>query len=159
MKTNIYLLIIIAAGLLLFSGCLESTSYERSVSLLPAVVEGADPNIPAAEPVEPLDVLSAVEKIAGKAGLKPYTSSYEEVSLLDMADTDDLLGDANSDTINVSEWKHPELPVYLTITRKPDEILILLNHTPEAAGKPNSDAVKLFNAIQKQLSQTIFKTE
>ena len=152
------LLLIIMAGVAMFCGCQAPTMFETSVSLLPVTIESEDPNTPPVqvEPPDALDVLVAVEKIAGKAGLKPYTSSYEEVSLLDMADSDDLLDDANTNTINVSEWKHPELPVYLTVTRKPEEILILLNHTPEAGGKANSDAVKLFKAIGKQLSETKF---
>ena len=152
------LLLIIMAGVAMFCGCQAPTMFETSVSLLPVTIESEDPNTPPVqvEPPNALDVLIAVEKIAGKAGLKPYTSSYEEVSLLDIADSDDLLDDANSDTINVSEWKHPELPVYLTVTRKDEEILILLNHTPDAAGKPNSDAVKLFKAIGKQLAKTEF---
>ncbi len=152
MNTKIYLLLIIAGIILFLSGCLEPTSYERSVSLLPAVIEGVDPNMP--EP-DPLDVLAAAEKIAGKAGLKPYTASHEEVSLLDIADSG-LLGETHSDEINVTEWKHPDLAVYLTVTRKPEEILILLNHTPDAAGKPNRPAQKLFESIQKQLAETDF---
>ena len=158
MKMNFYLSLIIAGMVVLFSGCQSPTMFETSVSLLPVTIESEDPNTPPVqvEPPDPLAVLIAVEKIAGKAGLKPYTSTYEEVSLLDMADSDDLLDDANRGTINVSEWKHPELPVYLTVTRKDEEILILLNHTPDAAGKPDTDAVKLFKAIGKQLSETKF---
>ena len=138
-------------GLLPLCGCLETMSYERSILLLPPAMENADSNNPPPEPVDPLDVLAAVEKIAAKAGLKPYTTGDEEASLLDIADSD-LSGNANTDTINVTEWKHPDLPVYLTVTRKSDEILILLNHTPDASGKPDPDAVKLYKMIEKQLT-------
>ncbi|MBL7215206.1 MAG: hypothetical protein ISS71_05965 [Phycisphaerae bacterium] len=150
MNKKIHILLIIAGVILFLCGCLESTSYERSISLLPPAMENTDPNIPPAEPVDPLDMLAAVEKIAGKAGLKPYTATSDEISLLDIADAD-LLDDTNSGKMNVTEWKHPELPVYLTVTRKTEEILILLNHTPDATGKPNRPAQKLFEAIQKQL--------
>ena len=154
MNTKLYILVIIMTGLIFLPGCLESTSYERSVSLLPPMIENADPNIPAPEPIDPLDVLIAAEKIAGKAGLKPYAAGDDEASLLDIADSD-LLDDTNGGKINVTEWKHPELPVYLTVTRKSEEVLILLNHTPDATGKPDPAAKKLFEFIQKQLAEKL----
>ena len=148
------LLFIILAGTAFLCGCQAPTTFETSVSLLPAAVENVDPDAAPGEPVDPLDVLIAVEKIAGKAGLKPYRTAEDEASLLDIADSD-LLDDTNSDTINVTEWKHPELGVYLTVTRKPEEILILLNHSPDASGKPNRAAQKLFDSLQKQLTEMI----
>ncbi len=145
------IILLFSTGLLMLSGCQVSTSYETSI---PLVVESTDPNVPP-ERIDPLSVLAAVEKVAAKANMKPYTPSYEEVSLLDMADTDDLLDDVGESAINISEWKRPDLPVYLTVTRNRDEILILLNHTPDEAGKVNPDAQKLFESIQKQLTDTV----
>jgi len=144
-----------AATLCWLTGCVESTSYETSVSLLPTVIENTDPNTApiVREPVDPLDVRAAVEKIAGKAGLKPYLTGDEEASLLDIADSD--LSDQTTDTINVIEWKHPDLPVYLTLTRKNEEVLILLHHTPDASGKSNPDAAKLHKSIEKQLVKAV----
>ena len=151
------LLLIIVSSFLFLAGCQAPTTFEKSISLLPPEVEIADPNVPAPEPVDPLDVLAAVEKIAGNAGLQPYTTGNDEASLLDIADSE-LLDDMNGSK-NVTEWKHPNLPVYLTITRKNEEILLLLNHTPDASGKPNSDAVKLYETIEKQLSQYLTDLE
>ena len=148
------LLFIIVSSAVLLSGCQAPTTFETSISLLPPEVETADPNIPAPEPVDPLDVLIAVEKIASKAGLEPYTAGDDEAFLLDIADTD-LLDESGSSSMNVTEWKHPNLPVYLTVTRKNEEILLLLNHTPDETGKPNPDAKKLFEVIQKQLTEII----
>lgn len=150
MNTKLYILAITIATLLFLPGCQAPTTFETSISLLPAEIENADPNIPVPQPPDPLDILIAVEKIAGKAGLQPYTAGDDEASLLDIADSD-LADDANNDKMNVTEWKHPDLPVYLTVTRKSDEILILLNHTPDASGKPNPAAQKLFESVQKQL--------
>lgn len=154
MKTKIYRLLAITFGILLLSGCQMPTTFETSISLLPSEVETADPNVPIPEPVDPLDVLIAVEKVAGKAGLELYTADDDEMSLLDIADSD-LLDNTNHSKMNVTEWKHPGLPVYLTVTRKSEEILILLNHTPDERGKPNPDAQKLFETIQKQLAEIV----
>ncbi len=150
MKTLTQLLIIITC--LLFAGCNPSYSTERVISLVPAVDETADPNAVAAEPVDPLDVLIVVEKIAAANGLEMYQTADEEASLLDIADSDDLLDADDSGTINVTHWRHPELPVYLTVTRNPDDILLLLNHTPNEAGKPTPEAKKLYETLGEQLN-------
>lgn len=150
--TKIYLFLILVSCLLLLPGCQTAATFETSVSLVPEVVENGDPNVPTSEPPDPLDVLIAVEKIAGKAGLKPYSTGQDETSLLDIADSD-LMEDSQSDTVNVTEWKHPDLPVYLTVTRKTEEILILLNQAPDASGKLDPDAQKLFDSIRKQLTE------
>lgn len=143
-------IIFAGAGLLWFWGCQSPRSFETSVSLLPPAVEGNETDASLTEPVEPLEMPAIVEKIAANAGLKPYTTGEEETSLLDMADAD-LLGSAGTSSLNVTEYKHPELTVYLTVTRKPEEVIILLNHTPDASGKINPDAEKLFKSIRKQL--------
>lgn len=145
------LLFIIMTGVVFLSGCQTPTTYEHAISLQLPPVEAVDPNAPAPKPIDPLDVLAAVETIAGQAGLKPYTAPEDETSLLDIADSD--LGNDTNDRKNVTEWKHPELPVYLTVIRKSDEVLILLNHTPEKTGKSNPAAKKLFDSIQKQLTE------
>ena len=69
---------IILTGLILslslLPGCQPSYSTEMSVALTPPPAdEAADPNTPAPQPVDPLDVLATVEKIAGKNGLERYT--------------------------------------------------------------------------------------
>jgi hypothetical protein len=143
-------IIFAGAGLLWLWGCQAPRSFETSVSLLPPTMEDAALNTAAPEPTDPLEVPAAVETIAAKAGLKPYTTGEEETTLLDMADAD-LLGGAATPSLNITEYKHPELPVYLTVTRKPEEILILLNYTPDANGKINPEVEKLFKSIRKQL--------
>ena len=152
MKMKCYMFMGIV-GLALFSGCQMPTSYEMSVSLVPTATQ-ADPNAPAAKPVDPLDVLIATEKIAVKAGLKPYSTANDEASLLDIADSD-LSDSADADVIKVTEWKHPDLPVYLTVTRKNDEILILLSGTPDASGKMDADTARLYKNIATQLSEKL----
>ena len=144
----------ITVGLLFLSGCQTPTTFQHVISLHIPPAGYTDPNVPEAKPIDPLDILSAIEKTAGKTGLKPYTTNADEASLLDIADSD-LTDDMNNGKMNVTEWKHPELPVYLTITRKAEEILILLNHTSDTAGKPNPAAQKLFESIQKQLKEMI----
>jgi len=154
MKPKLYLSLIAVFGLLFLSGCQRPTTFQHAISLhMPPPTEGCDPNMPAPEPIDPLDILSAIEKVAGKSGLKPYTASADEASLLDIADSDLL--DDTSTSQNTTEWKHPDLAVYLTVIRKPDEILILLNHTPDEIGKTNPDAQKLFAMTEKQLAEMI----
>ena len=153
MKKLIQLLIIVMC--LFFVGCNPSYSTERVVSLVP--VENDDPNAIPAEPVDPLDVLIAVEKIAATNGLEMYETDDDEASLLDIADSDDLLDEGTSGTINVTHWRHPDLAVYLTVTRNPDDILLLLSHTPGEDGKPNPAAKKLYKILNKQLSTQLPK--
>jgi hypothetical protein len=139
------------AAICLLSGCQTATSFETSVSLTSPPIEN-DPNVPAPKPVDPLDVLIALEKIAADSGLEPSTAGEDEASLLDIADSD-LSENSDPGIIHVTEWKHPELPVYLTVTRKSEEILILLHQTLDADGQTNPDAAKQFIAIQKQLEK------
>ncbi len=143
----------------LLAGCqTTSTSFETSVPLTLAGVEKADPNTPAPDPVDPLDVLIAVEKVASKAKLLPYADEDDAASLLDIADSD-LSDDTAAGIINQTEWKHPDLPVYLTVTRKSEEILILLNRIPDPDDKTETQAVKLYRMIEKQLSDSLVNYE
>lgn len=139
----------------LLAGCqTTSTSFETAVPLTPADLAIADPNTPAPDPVDPLDVLITVEKIAVKAKLLPYADEDDAASLLDIADSD-LSGDTAAGIINQTEWKHPDLPIYLTVTRKSGEILILLNRIPDLDGQTETQSVKLYRTIEKQLSDSL----
>jgi hypothetical protein len=97
-------------------------------------------------PINPLDVLVAVETVAANNGLKPW---------VDPLDNDDLLGladDAPSNTASQT-WRHPDHPVYLTATRHKNEILLLLNRPSDA--DPNPKGQKLFTIVRTQLMQAM----
>jgi hypothetical protein len=93
-------------------------------------------------PINPLDVMVAIETVAADNGLKPW---------VDPLDNDDLLGLADETASNsaVRTWHHPDYPVYLSATRHKNEILLLLNWPSEA--DPDPKAQKLFSAIRTQL--------
>ncbi len=153
-KYSWLLFVLLVLCVLATPGCQPSYSTEMNISLTaPEIAESADPDTPAPQPIDPLDVLAAVEKIAGSNGLERYTPDDIETSLLDIADTDNLLDDSPTASANVTYWKHTELPVYLTITRNPEDILLLLSHTPDEKGKPNPEAKKLYQTLQKQLAE------
>ena len=118
MRIKTQICLIIAAGLLLFSGCQPSYSTEMSISLQPAATDKASAE--QSKPVNALDTLVVVEKIVAANNLKRYTPDTTETFLLDLADTDDLMEDGNSTMTNTTHYKHPDLPVYLSVTPKPE---------------------------------------
>lgn len=155
-KCKYLLFVLLALCVLSVPGCQPSYSTEMTISLTPPVMdEAADPNTPVPELVDPLDILAEVEKIAAANDLEHYSPDDVETSLLDIADTDDLLADNPTAAANITHWKHTELPVYLTVTRNPEDILLLISHTPDENGKPNPDAKKLYQTLQKQLADQL----
>jgi hypothetical protein len=140
MNIRFFILPAIASAVLFISGCQPSYSAEMSIPL-----GAADPQT---RPVNPLDVQAAVEKIAADAGLVPYTAQAAEEDLMSIAD-DELLNSASAGT-SARTWKHPQHPVFLSMTRQAGEIVLLLNCPPDA--NPLADAIKLYKSLQKQLS-------
>lgn len=140
--------------LTIVSGCQPSYSTEMVISLSPKNVD-MEPDAPTAESLDPLDVLVVVEKIAAANSLKIYETDNDEKSLLDIADSDDLMDESSSKTVNITYWQHPNLPVYLTVTRNPNEILLLLNHTPDESGKASPEAKKLYDTLNTELHKKL----
>ncbi|MCI0498290.1 MAG: hypothetical protein L0Y36_01225 [Planctomycetales bacterium] len=138
MNTHSLILVTIAACLFLFSGCQSSYTIETSIPLAAADAQ--------TKPVNPLDAQAAVEKIAAGAGLVPCAADEAEDDLLTLADNE-LLG-AGPAAASARTWKHPDHPVFLSMTRQSGEILLLLNCAPKA--KPR--AVRLYKSLEKQLS-------
>lgn len=139
MKTKSSILVCGVLVLLALAGCQESYNAEMSIPLTAAN--------PQARPINPLDVQIAVEKIAGGAGLVPYTAQADEEDLMSVAD-DELLNGASAASIRT--WKHPQHPVFLSMTRQTGEFILLLN-CPQGSN-PDSDAVKLYKSLENQLS-------
>ncbi|HOK94771.1 MAG TPA: hypothetical protein PK052_05345 [Anaerohalosphaeraceae bacterium] len=136
-----YLVVLVAAAACwLLAGCQPSYSAEMSIPLSAADRQTL--------PIQPLDVQAAVEKIAAAAGLVPYTARAEEEDLLSIADSEQLNPAAPADSARL--WKHPEQPVFLSLTRHPGEFVVLANYA--RAGKTDPKAVKVYKALEKQLS-------
>ena len=95
---------------------------------------------------DPLDVQIAVEKIVSNAGLKPEAPNAAESDLFSMVD--DTIGSPAS---NTRTWKHPEYPLYLSMTPHDGEFVLLLNYAAE--GNADSNAVKVYKYLEEQLSQ------
>jgi hypothetical protein len=139
----VYKSVIAILCVLVLSSCQAPTrTMELSVSL--KVPAGSE-----AKPVNALDVLVAVETVASDNGLKPWSEPADDEDLLGLAETDDASSAAGQ------SWRHPDFPVYLTATRHPGEILLLLNYPAEAA--PDPKAQKLFNTVKTQLSAEVSK--
>lgn len=150
MKIKLNIGLIITAALLLFAGCQPSYSTEMSISLESAVTNETAQT--PSESVDPIDILVTIGKIARDNGLQMQTPDTDEASLLDMADTEELLSNPTTQVDNTTHYQHPDLPVFLTVTRNQTEFLLLIHHAPDENGIPNPDAQKLYNTLQEQLT-------
>jgi len=137
---------VVLLSLLMLASCQAPRTLEMSIPLshtqsVPSDADAKEMTL-VVTPINPLDVLVAVETVASDNGLKPWT---------DPLDNDDLLGLADDSAANtaVQTWRHPEYPVYLTATRHKNEIVLLLNRPSEA--DTNAKAQKLFVTVRTDL--------
>jgi hypothetical protein len=136
MNAKLYIFVCVFA-LSALVGCEESYRMEVSIPLVGTT---------AARSPQPLDVQVAVEKIVGNAGLQPEAPTTAESDLFSMVD--DTI---NTSSANTRTWKHPAYPVFLSMTRHEGEFVLLLNYASE--GKPDSNAVKIYQSLEQQLSE------